>query len=153
YQTSVKARPLGGGDENDDDEEGSFSPTKAANLALADAVGAMVAAPTGPFGILWGGFLTTLAIEPYVREEEPKKESSDITNPPSSVTNSSLVDFDKIGDGHNILMYEAYVQDYTVDISSGQLNSEIRNLLISTDIPGLSGDKLDIYENDLEGPL
>lgn len=52
---------------SDDDYGCSTQACKVQNMLLADAVGGAVGSMASPFGSLWAGFLTSLAVEPYFR--------------------------------------------------------------------------------------
>lgn len=121
---------------------------KAVKLAIADGVGAVVVGG-GAWARLWGGFLTTLALEPYLRT---RKVGQIYVIPPDS---SNYFTDGNIGDYHNDLMKQALEANLYATVYNDQINDSLQSLLIENNFFSISdiSDTLENNENNLVGAI
>lgn len=102
---------------------------KAIKLGIADAIGGLISSGAGPYGTLWGGFLSTLTVEPYLRTS--KKISSENEEIELPVDNNELFIYGHFGKNHNVLMKNAIDNNIKANIINNSLESELRNYMLS----------------------
>lgn len=112
-----------------------FDKAKAIKLGIADGIGGAMASGLGAYGILWGGFLATLSIEPYIRTKTIQPNSYSTFNDRQLIflpeDRNELFKYGHFGRNHNLLMKEALDNDVKSIIVDNEINKELRKLILS----------------------
>lgn len=123
---------------------------KAVKLGIADAIGGVLGSGFGPYGVLWGGFLATLGVEPSIRTPEViVKKGNDNYEIVIPIDRNEDFKYGHFGKNHNILMKKAIDDDIAAVVVNNHLESQLKNLICSVNFYGETESEFIEYENFL----